>query len=124
MLAIVKTVLIGNVPFKTALSGAPLANALVEITSARAEFKSKDKKLCLLVKAIGAKNQKVISELQNEIITCPRSLVCSAFTASKKLPEEKRPTVEDSLEMALKLDLTSPILELVPVYAKEKESGG
>ena len=61
---------------------------------------------------------------QKVIATIQKSILCSAITANKKLPAEKRATLEQCLNVPCLLDFDSRLSEPVPVYPKAKKGGG
>jgi hypothetical protein len=117
----VKTVFVDNVAFKTRLSRAELAKAGVKLNHDRALTKALTDSLLKAIKSGSTEEQ---AQLQHFLATHTSPIFCSAITANKKLPAEKRATFEQCLDLPSLLDFTSPLSEPVAVYPKPKKSGG
>jgi hypothetical protein len=114
LVANVKTVFIDNVPFKTGLSESDLAEAKNQITLAREmvkDFPSVHVGLKTCGPEVELNFQKVIAKIK-------KSILCSAIAANKRLPAEKRATLEQCLKVPCLLNFDSRLSEPVPVYPK------
>lgn len=115
------TVFLDNVPFKTSLSSAEIVKARAKLEHDRALTKALTKSLYTAIKT-GTKYEQ--ASCKQLLATHPASIFCSAITANKKLPAEKRATLEECLSVPSILEFTSPLSERVRVYPKPKKSGG